>query len=247
MLKHHSASITSLEFSVDDAWIISGSEDTTACIWNSATGEMQGPPFGHSSGIYSLNISRDGSRLACLNFDDSLTIWDVAARTINLGPLTSPKRRATALSLSHDGTQVAALYTFREFKFGLEFIIRDTANGKVVLEKKIGTEVEALALESFRVCYTADDKYLIIQYGQLEPGIVAKRAFHRSSGEECLEGRISECHSLLAIQTQIIGPFFLQLPMDGNWMARILCWDSTEDKIVIGTYSGDVYFVAFAR
>ncbi|KAJ7277452.1 hypothetical protein C8J57DRAFT_1581954 [Mycena rebaudengoi] len=259
LLSGHRGIVHDVAFSRSQDKVASSSADSTIRLWNARTGAHINTLLGHGSGINNVAFFPNDEcelKLASVSADRTLkiwdgltglTIWDVAARTINLGPLTSPKRRATALSLSHDGTQVAALYTFREFKFGLEFIIRDTANGKVILEKKIETEVEALTLESFRVCYTADDKYLIIQYGQLEPGIVAKRAFHRSSGEECLEGRISECHSLLAIQTQIIGPFFLQLPMDGNWMARILCWDSTEDKIVIGTYSGDVYFVAFAR
>ncbi|KAJ7277468.1 hypothetical protein C8J57DRAFT_1504302 [Mycena rebaudengoi] len=247
-LKHHRAPITSVEFSVDNAWVISGSEDQTVCIWNTETGDMVFPPLLHSSKVMSLNLSRDKTKLVALIGGEAFTVWDLSTRESTLVPLPSFARKATNIALSSDATQVAILHFVPgDLHDGLGFVIVNTLQGNVLVEHKIETETKASTITDLKIGYTTDGRHLIIRYGCSDRGKVTKRAFNSSTGKECLEGWIPECRVLVAQDNEIFGSYILRLPLDLNYMANIMCWDSTEDIIVIGTFSGDVYAVKFRK
>jgi hypothetical protein len=101
--------------------------------------------------------------------------------------------------------------------------------------------------------YTADEKYLVVWYAL---SISARddfsiRAFEAVTGEEhiCQVGYpdFPEFKMPIGINTQIRrnGRKVVELPSDLDYMARITCWDSKGEMIVVGSPSGDTYCITF--
>ncbi|KIJ53814.1 hypothetical protein M422DRAFT_775790 [Sphaerobolus stellatus SS14] len=75
----HTGKLNTLAFTSDGQYIISGSEDTTICLWNAKTHQMIGQPLqGHLSGITSVALSPDGRLLISASMDQVIRIWELA-------------------------------------------------------------------------------------------------------------------------------------------------------------------------
>lgn len=74
----HTNWITSVAFSPDGRYLLSGSYDATAIIWDVATGEIVQQMTGHENRIWTVSWSPDGTRVLTGSQDTTAIIWDVA-------------------------------------------------------------------------------------------------------------------------------------------------------------------------
>ena len=104
-LRGHSETVTSLCFSPDSRWLVSGSVDKRVRVWNCRTGQAGSPLLGHTSHVYSVRT--DGRLIISGSSDTTIRIWDFATGEpiglpINAG---NPVR---AVALFNDGRIIAA-------------------------------------------------------------------------------------------------------------------------------------------
>ena len=76
ILKGHTNSITSVSFSNDGEFIISGSSDCSIRVWDAKTGRGR-PLCGHTFGVTSVALSPDGNFLVSSSVDRTIRIWDI--------------------------------------------------------------------------------------------------------------------------------------------------------------------------
>jgi WD40 repeat protein len=68
---------TWIDFSLDDRYILSGSSDTIARVWDARTGAPVSPPLRQSGYVYHCALGPDASQLATLSDNDGFQLWDV--------------------------------------------------------------------------------------------------------------------------------------------------------------------------
>ena len=83
--------VNSISISPDGQWVVSGSDDQTACIWDISNASLKCTLRGHKRFISSVVFSPAGNYLACGSWDNCVTLW---------------KYDSEALSLSHHRTIV---------------------------------------------------------------------------------------------------------------------------------------------
>jgi WD40 repeat protein len=109
----HDGSAVTGAFSPDGQTVLTASEDGTARLWQTATGQPLGPPFVHRGPIWAVAFSPDGRKVVTASDDQTARLWDVGTGNpvgqplVHQGPIRavafSPDGR-TVLTGSHDGT-----------------------------------------------------------------------------------------------------------------------------------------------
>src|ERR1700752_4773567 len=79
VLTGHRGAVNSVAFSPDGARLSTASEDKTARVWNTATGEMVHTLSGHEDAVFAAPFSPDGAKIATASADLIPRLWD--ART----------------------------------------------------------------------------------------------------------------------------------------------------------------------
>ena len=74
----HSHYVTSVAISPDSRFLLSGSYDKTARIWDFATGRTLATLKGHSGHVSAVAFSPDGALAATASWDKTIALWDVA-------------------------------------------------------------------------------------------------------------------------------------------------------------------------
>ncbi len=75
----HRGRITGLDFSPDDRWILTGSEDRTARLWDAKRSIPLSPFFlPHKSRITHARFAGDGRRVVTISFHRRYRVWDLA-------------------------------------------------------------------------------------------------------------------------------------------------------------------------
>ena len=74
-LKGHKDNITSLSFSPDEKYVVSGCWDGKIKLWNTQTGQ-EIRTFEHQSRVTSVNFSPDGKFIMSGSWDGSVKLWD---------------------------------------------------------------------------------------------------------------------------------------------------------------------------
>ena len=69
---------TSAAFSPDGTRIVTASDDSTARLWDAATGAQIGVPMRHEESVYSAAFSPDGTRIVTASEDKTARLWDAA-------------------------------------------------------------------------------------------------------------------------------------------------------------------------
>lgn len=98
----HKKAITSLAFNRTGQYLVTGSEDYTASVWNVATGRPAGDPIRHESPVTAVAFDPAGDRVATAADDGTVRIWDALTGQ----PITETLRHdkgVTCLFFSHDG------------------------------------------------------------------------------------------------------------------------------------------------
>jgi len=76
VLSGHTEKVNSLTFSLDGTLLASGSDDTTAILWDIQTGGIVKTFHGHTSLVSSVSISPDGATVASGAADCTIRLWD---------------------------------------------------------------------------------------------------------------------------------------------------------------------------
>jgi WD40 repeat protein len=78
-LEGHSGWVFSVVFSRDGSKVVSGSNDSTARVWDAASGRQLKKLEGHSGSVYSVALSPDGSKVVSGPDDQTVRVWDAAS------------------------------------------------------------------------------------------------------------------------------------------------------------------------
>jgi WD40 repeat protein len=63
-------------FSPDTQWVVTSSKDTTACVWETATGKLAAPPLQHSDIVTRAQFSSDAQKLMTVRNRHFVQLWD---------------------------------------------------------------------------------------------------------------------------------------------------------------------------
>jgi DNA-binding beta-propeller fold protein YncE len=78
-LAGHKGAVTSIAYSPDGTYLLSGGEDGTLRLWETATGRQVRTFTGHKAGVTSVAFSPDGSTAVSGSNDSTLRLWDIAS------------------------------------------------------------------------------------------------------------------------------------------------------------------------
>jgi WD40 repeat protein/serine/threonine protein kinase len=106
-LAGHNGEIGGVRFGPDGTWIVSGSADGTARLWDLATGRERRSFSGHGKGIWSIALSEDGARLATGSEDRSVILWDTETG-VPLATLEGHLDEISALAFHPTGNLLAS-------------------------------------------------------------------------------------------------------------------------------------------
>jgi WD40 repeat protein len=107
VLSGHGAEILDLAFSPDGERVATGSEDGTARIWSTASGESMHVLRGHRDVVLTVCFSPDGDRLVTGGGDGTARVWSVTTGE-EVAVLRGQPTRFVRPSFSPDGARVAA-------------------------------------------------------------------------------------------------------------------------------------------
>ncbi|TWT43357.1 protein kinase domain-containing protein [Botrimarina hoheduenensis] len=105
------APMLAVAFSPAGDLVVSGSEDSTATIWNASTGAALHVLGAHTAGVTSVAFSPDGARILTASRDGSAKVWDARSGAEVL-TLSGHQDELTRVSFSPDGS--AALTSGRD-------------------------------------------------------------------------------------------------------------------------------------
>src|ERR1700722_19664095 len=107
VLTGHSDAVTSVSFSPDGKQVVSGSYDSTICIWDIETGDMVSGPFrGHDGWVMSVSFSPDGKRVVSGSYDKTIRIWDVEMGDMVSGPFPDHNHGVKSPAPFHDNSHM---------------------------------------------------------------------------------------------------------------------------------------------
>jgi WD40 repeat protein len=101
----HSRMITSVAFSPDGTYALSGGWDNTLRLWEVATARVLRIAYGHASPIWSVAFSPDGASVLSASFDKTLKLWDTATGAL-LRTFEGHSGSVWSAVFSRDGTRV---------------------------------------------------------------------------------------------------------------------------------------------
>src|SRR5579859_2221664 len=77
IFKGHSGEVLSVAFSNDGQYIVTGSEDNTAILWNAQSGAQVHTFVGHSHAVNAVAFSPDGKYVLTGSADGTAILWDI--------------------------------------------------------------------------------------------------------------------------------------------------------------------------
>jgi len=102
----HTNPVTSVAFSPDGKWIVTCSADTTARVWDVASGRELLKFEQHTNKVTSVAISPDGRHIVTGSTDQTARVWD-ATTGLQLAILKGHTNEVMAVAFSPDGLRIA--------------------------------------------------------------------------------------------------------------------------------------------
>jgi WD40 repeat protein/serine/threonine protein kinase len=102
----HDAIVLAVAFSPDGRWIVSGSPDATAKLYDVATGRPVCPPLVHPDTVFAVAFSPDGRTVLTGCADGQARLWDAASGK-PMGQTFPHTNRVLGVAFSPDGKLVA--------------------------------------------------------------------------------------------------------------------------------------------
>jgi WD40 repeat protein len=99
--------ITSLAYSRDGNYLLSGHHDGSLRVWDAAQGQEIATLRGHTSTVASVAFSPDGDRLVSASHDHTVKLWDIDACEVVL-TLTGHTGEVTGVAFAPDGYRLAS-------------------------------------------------------------------------------------------------------------------------------------------
>lgn len=75
----HAGAFHSAQFSPEGKRVVTASDDGTARLWNTATGEPIGEPMKHEKEVSFAQFSPDGQRVVTASYYNTARLWDAAS------------------------------------------------------------------------------------------------------------------------------------------------------------------------
>jgi WD40 repeat protein len=141
----HKKAITSLAFSRTGQYLVTGSEDYTASVWNVASGRPVGDPIRHEAPVTAVAFDPAGDRVATAADNGTVRIWDAMTGQ----PITEALRHdkgVTCLAFSHDGKTLLSASRDRTVRIW-EVPAKLTAADRKALVK-LAREISPVGLQS---------------------------------------------------------------------------------------------------
>lgn len=118
------------EFSPDSRWVVTGSVDNTAQIWDAETGRRQGAPLPHPDWVTFVRFSPDGKLLGTACKDGVARLWDAATGQA-IGPSFHHEEWVNTIVFSPDGKRVLTSSDDKTAR------IWEVASGKPVIQEPL--------------------------------------------------------------------------------------------------------------
>ncbi|KAG9231601.1 putative WD-repeat protein [Amylocarpus encephaloides] len=106
-LEGHSSLVSSVAFSPDGKQVVSGSDDRTVQLWDTATGAALQTFEGHSNWVTSVAFSPDGKQVVSGSRDKTVRVWDAVTGVV-LQRFKGHRDWVTSVAFSPDGKQVVS-------------------------------------------------------------------------------------------------------------------------------------------
>ncbi|WP_310497343.1 WD40 repeat domain-containing protein, partial [Sandarakinorhabdus sp.] len=103
--KGHKGVVYSAVFSPDGRRAVTGSEDGTARVWDTATGKTIAVLKGHDAPVTSAAFSPDGRRVVTASFDSTARVWDAATGKL-IATLKGHEAAVYRAEFSPDGRRI---------------------------------------------------------------------------------------------------------------------------------------------
>jgi WD40 repeat protein/class 3 adenylate cyclase len=143
----HTAIVWYVAFSPDGKYVLTGTDDKTAILWDVQSGQELRRFTGHTEGVVRVYFSPNGKNILTIGLDKSTIMWDAATGREVYRITTDPPLRSMAYS--HDGKTI--------FTSSMDNTIRqwDVENGK-----EVGIFMTTPDLVT-RISISPDDKYMV--------------------------------------------------------------------------------------
>ena len=106
-MRGHTDDVTTLAFSPDGQFIVSGSRDRTLRLWR-VDGTPVGNPFrGHTSKVAAVAFGPDGRTIVSASRDQTLRLWTLSGEPIG-NPLVGHKGTVHGVAFSPDGLWIVS-------------------------------------------------------------------------------------------------------------------------------------------
>lgn len=101
----HSDEVYDAKFSPDGRYVLTGSADQTARLWNAFTGQLIETFRGDGGEVYAVAFSPDGNFILTGNEDHSVRMWELASNQ-QLRPFNGHDGSVDSVTFSPDGTHI---------------------------------------------------------------------------------------------------------------------------------------------
>ena len=105
VVQGHTGAVYSVAVTPDGARIVTGSNDSTARVWDATTGAELLQLRGHTGAVLVVAVTPDGTRIVTASADQTARIWDARTGTEEL-QLKGHTRRVYSVAVTPDGTRI---------------------------------------------------------------------------------------------------------------------------------------------
>jgi WD40 repeat protein len=101
----HREAVNHVEFSPDGRFVVTASDDDTACVWDTKTGAPAGAPLKHGDDVLYASFSPDARRLVTASRDGTARCWEVQTSR-PIGVAMKHRGPVTVACFSNDGAKI---------------------------------------------------------------------------------------------------------------------------------------------